>query len=365
MIDSKLVAALDNPEESGRRHAAREIGESDDPEACGVLIAHLHKERSRAVKDALLWGILNTRRSSSMESIVGLLRDEDPFVRAEAAAMLQRAGEDATECLIQVLGGGDRDLRKFSVDILSQASSGVPDSFYLTALRDDDINVVISAVENIGLGHRTAFAEPVLSIALGPSHPMAVCACLEALTLIGTRPMLDALRVKFPDAAEAPGIYLQPFLKLIGGVAGPESIDEVCRTIARKGPAVHATAIDAIAKITSRHAVAQLNEFCEDVLCGLLQSELDGVVRFHLVRLLGHFTASGRVALSVLPFVHDPDRALGQAAVESLANSSETAVRRALRSLPATESDPESGNSFEELLGRRSRWNSPPNNSPS
>jgi hypothetical protein len=364
MIDSKLIEALSAPEESERRCAAQEISESGDPEAAAVLVSQLGKESSRAVKEAILRGLSRIWTSNPVDSIIELLKDDDPFVRAEAADMLQRRAGDVIEGLNRLIRSDDKDLRKISVDILREATIGAPDALYFSALKDEDINVVISTIENIGSRRRTGLAKPVLAMAMESSQPMAVCASLEALAIIGTRQTLDALRAKYPDAAEVAGIYLQPFLKLLGHTAGPESIEEICRTIERKGAFVHETAIDALTNIALRHNVSQLNSFCEGELCGLLKPELDAGVCFHLIRLLGHFTGSSRVALAVLPYIHDPDRTLGLAAVESLANSSDPAVESALHSLLSAENDPEIGEELEELVRRRPRWNSPLSNSP-
>jgi|CZKY01.1.fsa_nt_gi HEAT repeat protein len=364
MIDSQLIEALSTPEESQRRYAAEEISESGDPEAATLLVSQLHKEGSRAVKEAILRGLSRIWTSNPVDSIIELLKDHDPFVRAEAAGMLQRRAGDVIEGLNRLMRSDDKDLRKFSVDILREATIGAPDALYLAALKDEDINVVISAIENIGSRRRTGLAKPVLAMAMESSQPMAVCASLEALALIGTRQTLDALRAKYPNAAEVPGIYLQPFLKLLGHTAGPESIEEICRTIEQKGEFIYEVAIDALTNIALRHNVSQLNSWCEARLCGLLQPELDAGVRFHLIRLLGHFTGSTRVALVVLPYIHDPDRTLGLAAVESLANSSDPAVESALQSLLSTENDPEIKEELEELLRRRPRWNLPLSSSP-
>jgi hypothetical protein len=212
----------------------------------------------------------------------------------------------------------------------------------------------------------------VLAIALESAQPMAVCAALEALASIGTKETLTAFRARYADAAVIPGIYLAPFLKLLGHAAGPESIEEICRIIEKKGEFIYEGAIDALINITARHKVSQLNSFCETVLCSLLKPELEPGVCFHLIRLLGHFTASDRIALLVLPYIHSADRTLSLAAVEALANSSDPAVESALHSLQAAleaalesgEEDPETAEELEELLRRRPRWNSPPSSSP-
>jgi hypothetical protein len=367
MIDSRLVAGLCAPEASQRRASAEEIGESGDPGAMALLLGRLREESSRAVKEAILRGISGIRRAGTDASIVELLRDQDPFVRAEAAAMLQHRAGDAVESLNDLallLREGDKDLRKFAIEILGQATIALPDSLYAEALRDDDINVVICAIERIGSARRTALAGPVLAIALGHGHPMVVCACLDALALIGGPETLGPLREKFPDAVEVSGMFLPPFLKLLGRTAGPEGVDEICRAIAARGGEVLQPAIDALTKITGRHRLAQLNSSSEETLCGLLATELDGQLRFHLVRLLGRFAESARVAASLLPCLQSPDAALRWLALEALAKSAAPGVDPALRSMLADEGDAEMREELEELLGRRPSWNLQPNSSP-
>jgi hypothetical protein len=371
MIDEKLLAALGAGEQSERRSAAQEIGESGDLGAVAVLLSQLHKEGSRVVKEAILRELSHIWTANPMDSIIVLLKDADPFVRAEAGNMLERRVNDSMDALNRLVRNEDKDLRKFGVDMLNQMTSAAPDALYSAALKDADINVVISAVENIGSSRRVAFADRVLELALKSSQPMLICACLESLAVIGNRQILNALRVTYPDAATVAGIYQQSFMKLLGGIAGPESMEEICRMIAdkRKGVPVHEISIDAMTKIALRHQLSALGPFCEQVLCALLQPGLDAEVCFHLIRLLGQFTGSPRVALAVLPYVHNSDPALAMAAVESLENSTDPAVETALNSLLANEknleNDSETGEELRELLRGRPRWNSLQSSSPS
>jgi hypothetical protein len=364
MIDSKLIEAFRSPEDSDRRSAAEDIGESDDPRAADVLLSQLHQEGSRAVKEAILRGLSRIWTSCPVEAMIQLLRDDDPFVRAEGAAILQRRAAETIEMLTRLTSSEDKDLRKFGVDILRDATIGAPDAVYLAALKDEDINVVISAIENIGSRRRPGLAQHLIAIALESSQPMAVCASLEALAQIGNPGTLSALRAKYRDAADVPGIYLPPFLKLLGHTAGPESIEEICRTIEEQGEFIQEAAIDAVTNITQRANVSQLNPFCEGTLCGLLKPKMEAGPCYQLIQLLGHFTGSTRVALAVLPYVYNRDKFLGLAAIKALANSSDAAVEIALRSLNSKESDPEIREEREELLRRRPRWNLPPNSSP-
>jgi hypothetical protein len=368
MIDGRLVAGLSAPEAAERRASAEEIGESNDPGAMALLIGQLRGESSRAVKEAILRGVSAIRLAGTDSAIVELLRDEDPFVRAEAAAILERRASNAVESLhhlVRLLRGGDKDLLKFAIEILGRATIALPDPLYSDALKDDDINVVICAIERIGSARRTALAGPVLAIALGHRHPMVLCACLEALALIGGPEALDSLREEFPDAAAVPGLFLSPFLKLLGRTASPEGVDEICRAIVARGAEVYQPAIDALTKITARHHLTQLDSFCEETLCGLLAEDLDGQLRFHLVSLLGHFAGSAQVAMALLPCLQASDAPLRLLAVESLARSAHPGVDAALLSMLENESDDEMREELEELLGRRPSWNLQPNSSPS
>jgi hypothetical protein len=146
---------------------------------------------------------------------------------------------------------------------MREATIGAPDALYLAALKDEDINVVIS-------DHREHRIEAAGWAGLpGARDRTGELAADGRVRVSGSagghrnRQTLDALRTKYPNLAEVPGIYLLPFLKLLGHTAGPESIEEICRTIEEKGAFVHEAAIDALTNIALRHSVSQLNSFCE------------------------------------------------------------------------------------------------------
>lgn len=373
MISSELIAGLSQELASERRLAAQEIGETGDPAAAAVLLIQLNNEKTRAVKEAILRGLAKIWSASPGAPMIALLRDADPFVRAEAAEMLQRRAGGAIEGLAAMMQDQDKDLRKFSLDIIGQSSAGLDNAILVQALnqalKDQDLNVVISAIENIGLSRRTVFRQAVLELVLGDAHPMTVCACLETLAIIGDRQTLDQVRVKFPQADMVPGIYLHSFLKLLGETGGEEVMDEVCAVLTSKGSTVYKAAIDALSRITARHKATVLPSSSEQTLCRLLTTDLDADVRYHLIRLLGHFARSLPVAISMLPGIHNPDKVLALLVVEALADSSEPGIEAALRSFFLEESitGAMSGNEVLEELGeilrRRPRWNLQPSSS--
>ena len=370
MIRSELIQGLVKPLSSERRLAAQEIGESGDPEAAALLLARLKLEATRAVKEAILRGLANIWSAGPIEPLIELLRDSDPFVRAEATAMLRRRAEEALVGLVVLSRDADKDLRKFSIDILGQTIAGIEDSIYLAALADPDINVVISAVENIGLGRRSAFRQPIVAIALSAVHPMTVCACLETLTIIGEQETLDTIRTRFPHATTVEGIYQPSFLKLLGNAGGVEVFEEICAVMTSQGNALYPVAIDALSRVTARHKALELPPACEGALCDLLGSELDPGVRYHLIRLLGHFKHSEMIATALPPAMHDQDNESFPAIVEGAPLFSDPGVSAVPQAFPVEEetdiaSAGELLASLDEIPRRPRAWNSQPNNSAS
>ncbi len=136
--------------------------------------------------------------------------------------------------------GADKDLRKFSIDILRPGFGRCSRrAVFRPRHGAPDINGVVieGAIENIGFELRAPLADTVLTLALESTQPMAICAeGLEALALIGTEQTLDCSadrNTRMPPRWRAS--TSSQLLKLLGGTAGPESIDEICRVMAVKG----------------------------------------------------------------------------------------------------------------------------------
>jgi HEAT repeat protein len=331
MIAAEWIESLQLPEAGERRIAVEEIVESGDAEVESILLGQLAIENSRAVKEAILRGLSQIWKSGPLEPVVELLKDGDPFVRAEAIEVLVRRADDAAGPLAAIMAGDDKDLRKFAVEILSRASQGVPDPMYREALGDADMNVVISTVEYIGEGRRISLVGAVADLAVHHSHPMVVCACLETLALIGNEHSLSVLRGRYASAASGvPPVCLPPFLKVLGSTAGPEAVKEICEVLEGGGRGLLETALDALARLAARHRLSQLDPCCADVLCGLLDADLQAPVRFRLVRLLGRFAATRRVALALAALLNDPDGLVASSAAESLEDCADADARALL-----------------------------------
>ena len=67
---------------------------------------------------------------------------------------------------------GDKDLRKLVLDVLSGVQAPGADDIYEAALSDQDPNVVITAVENLGKIRAAAFRCRIEDLLQADSHPM-------------------------------------------------------------------------------------------------------------------------------------------------------------------------------------------------
>ena len=120
-------------------------------------------------------------------------------------------------------------------------SSGIQVSgageIYAAALGDDDPNVVITAVENLGRTRAEEFRGRIEDLLQAGSHPMLVGACLEALVGIGHQASLDAIRRRFPDLATLPDFFLASCLKAIAALGSAREFAEVASLLPVRGAA--------------------------------------------------------------------------------------------------------------------------------
>lgn len=361
MMAPTLVRALYSSSEVERREAAEEIGSSHDPTAASTLSAGLREEDSRSVKEAMLRGLAQLSVTGPLNCVVELLKDDDPFVRAEAVEILQHRAEDAADLLIGLLQGGDKDLRKFAIDILTASPHKTPDALLVAALRDEDVNVVLSTIENIGLSRRRSMEPAVLALAIEHSHPMVVCSCLETLALIGSPGSLPRLERRFPSLAEVPPLYLQPYLKVAGTTGTELILPGLCALLSGQSSETMGLALDAMTRIVARckpKPVDGLEDLVENTLCVLLASSGDAALQRRILRVLGKYSGSSKVIGTILPLFDHHDRLLAMAAMEALVAVPHPAIDLALSAtlsaVQKTEDDPDLHEELRDLIERRS-----------
>jgi len=146
------LAPYDAARLDGRSHGSRSLVSPIRP-----LLERLPAESSRAVREAIFAALGSIEDDSVTEAAVGLLASEDSFLRNQAVELLRHRGPRAIQFLNRAFPGADRDERKLMLDALAGVDGPGASEVYDQALADGDLNVVITAVENVGHARKVEF----------------------------------------------------------------------------------------------------------------------------------------------------------------------------------------------------------------
>ena len=338
---SEYVEKLDCPDEAERTYAAEDIGYLNVADGVPALLERLGKEPSRAVRDAIFQALIRTDADAAIEGSIRLLESDDPQIRTQAVEVLRRKGARSVPYLNTVMRDGDKDLRKFVLDVLGGVQTSGAERIYEAALSDQDPNVVITAVENLGRTRATQFRRRIEDLLLAGSHPMLVGACLEALSGIGDELSLAAIRRRFPELATLPDFYLVSCLKAIGALGRAGEFVEVAGLLAVCDPHLRPAILGALIAIHQRHpAKAHGN----DLLPALQVVVDDGdppLCRYQAVRALGFLSSRDDVYSVLISCLSSPERLVRLGAIESLRATRRPGLERVLAARSLEETDEE------------------------
>jgi len=319
MSDLKeYLEKLDCSEEVDRIYAAEDIGYLNVPDGATALLERLEKEPSRAVRDAIFQALIRIDADTAIDGCIRLLGSEDPQIRNQAVEILRRKGAASIPFLKTVMRDGDKDLRKLAVDVLSGIQASGAEAIYEAALADPDLNVVITAVENLGQTRATQFRGRVEELLLAGSHPMLVGACIEALVGIGDQFSLRTLRRRFPELATLPDFFLVSCLKAIGALGTDSEFVEVASLLATRGPQFRPAILGALTAIYQRHPGLTHDEDLLPVLRAVVDDEDSALCRYQAVRALSFLSSRDDVYSFLLACLVSPERLVRLGAIESL-----------------------------------------------
>jgi len=188
---AEQLSATDQAE---RIYAAEDIGYLNDADGVPVLLDRLGKESSRAVRDVIFQALIRIDADTAVEGSIRLLGSEDPQIRNQAVEVLRNKAVQAIPFLCSAMRDGDKNLRKLVLDVLCGISVRGTDEIYSAALSDQDQNVVITAVENLGKIRAEEFRIQIEDLLQPGAHPMLISACLEALAGIGNESSMASIR---------------------------------------------------------------------------------------------------------------------------------------------------------------------------
>lgn len=342
------VERLADLDESERIYAAEDIGYLNAAEGVPALLERLAKEPSRAVRDAIFQALIRIDADAAIEGPIQLLADPDPQIRNQAAEVLRRKGAAAIPFLNVVMRDGHQHLRKLVLDILSGMQADGTDTIYADALADQNVNVIITAVENVGKMRAAQFRRRIEELLLdGNAHPMLVAACLEALAGIGDERSLPAIRSRCPDPAALPHYLLMPYLKSIGALGSDREFREVATRFGGRVAHLCSPILGALAAIYPR---CQPFEADENLLAALRSAvdNQDPLCRYEAVRVLGFWGAREDVYPFLIDCLSNPERLVRLGAAEALRATERAGLGPVLAKYSLAELDEE----VLEALGR-------------
>lgn len=180
---NRLVADLEQGDESARRYAAEDLEYGGFSEAIPYLASGLG-DPSVAVAEACAAGLIRLGGVKAAEAVVGNLASEDVRLRNLSSEVLSKLGDVAVPVLAVQLQSPDRDVRKFAVDSLLDIRSEASKKALVVALDDDDVNISATAADGLGEIGNSDHLE-ILSTYLSAPDEWMRCAVIRGITTIG------------------------------------------------------------------------------------------------------------------------------------------------------------------------------------
>ena len=332
---------LDCADEAERTYAAEDIGYLNTPDGVPALLERLDKEPSRAVRNAIFQALIRIDGDAAIEGSIGLLQSDDPQIRNQAVDVLRHKAAASIPLLNTVMRDGDKDLRKLVLDVLSEVSASGAEAIYQAALADQDPNVVITAVENLGRMRATGFRSRIEDLLQSGAHPMLIAACVEALVGIGHESSLAAIRRCFPDVAALPDFFLASCLKAIAVLGSAREFSEVASLLSVRGPHLRPAILGALIAIRPRCLSPAPVENVLPTLQAVIEDGGPPLCRYQAVRVLGLWATRDDVYAFLASCLSSTERLVRLGAAESLRMAERPGWRPILAARALEESDEE------------------------
>jgi HEAT repeat protein len=338
---NEYAEKLHDADEAERIYAAEDIGYGNAPEGVAVLLDRLGKEPSRAVRDAIFQALIRIDADAATEGSIGLLASDDPQVRNQAVDVLRRKGARSIPLLAAAMRDGDKDIRKLVLDVLSGIQADGVGETYAAALSDADVNVAITAVENLGRLRAREFRNRIEDLLQADAHPMLIGACLEALVGIGDESSLGAIRRCFPDLAALPDFLLASCLKAMAALGSAGEFAEVASLLPVRGPHLRPAILSALLAIGSRGSPPGPGADLPPALRAMVDDGDPALCRYRAVRVLGFWTARDDVYEFLVSCLSSTERMVRLGAVETLRENGRPDLKPVLAARARQESDEE------------------------
>ena len=313
-----LIANLALEDEADRSDAAEDLGYAGAAEAITPLVERLAVEPSRKVRETIFLALERIDLPEVLSRVAALLDSDDAFLRNQAIGLLQRKGAAAAPVLLARMHDADPDVRKFVLDTAAGISSPDVEPIYEAAMRDQDINVLIAALEYVGEQRISRFKSAVEEIFLKATEPMLVCAAFATLLQIGDVASWRCIRQRYPTAASVPNWELGWWIRALGEF-GPAADMEVFHDLLRTHDGkVAPDMIDALERFQVRHGRVDITDGFWQLLRETLQDTMAPEDKLQLLRVAGGFGAPAAIGDYLFALMEQSERVTRLGAIEGI-----------------------------------------------
>jgi hypothetical protein len=296
------------------------------------------------VRDAICQALIRLDGDEAIQGAIGLFASDDAQIRNLGVEVLRHKGDRSIPFLKKAMQEGDQDMRKFVLDALSGVQASGTADLYAAALADDDPNVVITAVENIGKLRAGEYVSRIEEILANGEHPMLIAACLESLAEIGNESSLAVVRRRFPELTELPTFFLTPYLKLLGAVGREREFVEIALLLPRQAAHICPVILSALIAIHRRciHQTCpppELSQAMRDVLETVVEGRDPPACRYQAARVLSFWAAEDDVARFLISCLESSERLVRLGAAEGLRMSQRPGLEALLLKHTLAETD--------------------------
>ncbi len=209
----RLKEAFDSGDNERKREILSEIPSEPAEGLAECLVAFLNSETDRAVKTRIMLLFEHLLVDGDIKVLDAMLRSNDPFVRNGAIDLIKRINRDWHPFLQNLADDEDKDIRKFIIDSLTNDDSSKARQILRNALSDSDVNIVYTAIEQLGGIRDLESAAMIEQILFESSHPMVLCSAMEALAKIGVCERKVQIIERFINHSDS--LFFFPLIKFI------------------------------------------------------------------------------------------------------------------------------------------------------
>lgn len=245
---AELISQLGSADESARRYAVEDLGDTGAAGAIAPLSAML-QDASAAVREAAIDALVRIGGADTVRAVLPALSSDHAPMRNAACVVLERIGECAVQPLAALLSDERKDVRKFAVDVLAAIGNAAAHQALIRALQDTDANVAIAAAEALGrTGDQRAVAAMARSL---KANTWMRCAVAKSLGCIGGD---EAVRILTDLLGDSDDMVVFVAIQALGAVGDELSLQYMLHLLGHANPMIVEAAIAATEAIINRTA---------------------------------------------------------------------------------------------------------------